>query len=412
MERSFREGGTLGETQGTSASIESDNREQRTPLPVTNVFALPPPQERACQVHLTLTKRDYCRRPLFEANRCYWHSESTKKYDVQAVESYFGAGATLKSAIETEVAGGHSLEMAYLVDAPLGGNLQSRGCNLHKGNLVRANLSDAHLSYSDLRSADFSFAILKNAYLSDCNITGARFVGARLFGTKFRGNTFSNVVGLTRENFKGLRWGWWPTYQILEDYPVQCEPVYRSLAVHFSSNGLVDDASWAAYRSCLMRHRLLKERLSGSKILADELVSAMLTEPEQIHTLLNSFPGIVPRRVPFRLRAARIMSFMEWLKSCVLWLLMGYGEKPLRVLFNAILTILLYAIAYKTFGAISDNSFISCLYFSAITFTTVGYGDLTPHGGFRLVAASEALAGIFLCGLFLFCLGRRSVGRG
>jgi hypothetical protein len=51
------------------------------------------------------------------------------------------------------------------------------------------------------------------------------------------------------------------------------------------------------------------------------------------------------------------------------------------------------------------SSFIKCfaesLYFSIITFTTVGYGDLAPLGWGRLVAASEALAGLCLTALLI-----------
>jgi voltage-gated potassium channel Kch len=38
----------------------------------------------------------------------------------------------------------------------------------------------------------------------------------------------------------------------------------------------------------------------------------------------------------------------------------------------------------------------TALYLSVVTFTTLGYGDLAPRQEFRLVAASEALAGILL----------------
>ena len=38
----------------------------------------------------------------------------------------------------------------------------------------------------------------------------------------------------------------------------------------------------------------------------------------------------------------------------------------------------------------------SLFYYSAITFTTVGYGDITPIGDIRLFAAVEALTGMVL----------------
>jgi hypothetical protein len=43
-------------------------------------------------------------------------------------------------------------------------------------------------------------------------------------------------------------------------------------------------------------------------------------------------------------------------------------------------------------------SFTNCLYFSAETFTSLGFGDLTPVGPVRLLAGLEALNGLTLIG--------------
>lgn len=43
-------------------------------------------------------------------------------------------------------------------------------------------------------------------------------------------------------------------------------------------------------------------------------------------------------------------------------------------------------------------SFINCLYFSAETYTSLGFGDLTPAGPVRLLAGVEALNGLLLIG--------------
>jgi hypothetical protein len=42
--------------------------------------------------------------------------------------------------------------------------------------------------------------------------------------------------------------------------------------------------------------------------------------------------------------------------------------------------------------------FTRCLYFSAETYTTLGYGDVLPHGDLRLLAGVEALNGMLLIG--------------
>jgi len=356
----------------------------------------------ACPKYLLVQEVNYCGRKLFEgSDYCYWHTQSKVKYLPESIGKYFGESLTLGQALAKEIAEGRSLESAYLVGAPLGGRWSVPGCDLKGGKFHRANFSGAHLSYSDLEGANFSYANLEGARLSECEIAGVRFVGARLFGTKFRDNNFVGVIGLTMENFRGLKWGWLPTYRMLEEYPTQCESMYRKLATYFSSEGLLDDASWAAYRACLMRHRLLSKRVCPSNLWATELLdSAIYEKPEKL------------RIFPFRKYGMPWMvGVSAWCRSLLLGIVMGYGEKPLRVVANAVCAVLAYAAIYYFLGAITDKTFLGSLYFSMITFTTLGYGDIVPHGSMRLVAASEALVGILLSGLFIFCLGRRSVGR-
>ena len=53
----------------------------------------------------------------------------------------------------------------------------------------------------------------------------------------------------------------------------------------------------------------------------------------------------------------------------------------------------------------------SALYFSAVTYTTTGYGDLVLPESWRLVGAIEALTGILMCGwstgFFFLIVSRR-----
>lgn len=44
----------------------------------------------------------------------------------------------------------------------------------------------------------------------------------------------------------------------------------------------------------------------------------------------------------------------------------------------------------------SGTGYLDDLYFSAVSYTTVGYGDLIPNGPLRIFAAIEALAGLVL----------------
>jgi hypothetical protein len=58
--------------------------------------------------------------------------------------------------------------------------------------------------------------------------------------------------------------------------------------------------------------------------------------------------------------------------------------------------IAVWAVAYTAMGAMPDIQ--SGVYFSAVTYTTTGYGDLVLPPSWRLVGAVEALTGILLAG--------------
>jgi hypothetical protein len=85
--------------------------------------------------------------------------------------------------------------------------------------------------------------------------------------------------------------------------------------------------------------------------------------------------------------------------------------KLIIVIFSAFFAhaaeIVLYAVAiyvlvrYLGVGALGDASRFSltqCLYFSAETYSSLGYGDVVPGGDLRLLAGAEVLNGLLLIG--------------
>lgn len=68
------------------------------------------------------------------------------------------------------------------------------------------------------------------------------------------------------------------------------------------------------------------------------------------------------------------------------------------VAINAAIAIVMFAKMYQSLGLISPDGrtvddFLSCLYFSLVTWTTLGYGDFQPSSSARAFAATEALLG-------------------
>ena len=66
-------------------------------------------------------------------------------------------------------------------------------------------------------------------------------------------------------------------------------------------------------------------------------------------------------------------------------------------IFVHLIEITLWALFYAWKKGMPD--FPSALYFSSVTYTTTGYGDLVLPKEWRLVGGVEALTGILMCGL-------------
>ena len=79
-----------------------------------------------------------------------------------------------------------------------------------------------------------------------------------------------------------------------------------------------------------------------------------------------------------------------------------------------VVEITLWAAIYVLARAMPDLP--SAVYFSAVTYTTTGYGDLVLPPDWRLIGAVEALTGILMCGWstgFFFAVASRMFsGRG
>lgn len=102
------------------------------------------------------------------------------------------------------------------------------------------------------------------------------------------------------------------------------------------------------------------------------------------------------------IHAIGVTSAVRWLRSPIsaqrhfwLWTRLFIGLAAWIVLLHMI-EITAWALYYVVKGAIPDLQ--SALYFSAVTYTTTGYGDIVLPEDWRLLGAVEALTGILMCG--------------
>jgi hypothetical protein len=108
--------------------------------------------------------------------------------------------------------------------------------------------------------------------------------------------------------------------------------------------------------------------------------------------------------VSFALRRPRFIVTRIWPRARLFVRLAAF------IIFLHLIEIAIWGVFYFWAGAITELP--SSLYFSAVTYTTTGYGDLVLPPEWRLVGAVEALTGILMCGWstgFFFAIVERMI---
>lgn len=123
-----------------------------------------------------------------------------------------------------------------------------------------------------------------------------------------------------------------------------------------------------------------------------------------------------------------IVNLARYLALRFLRVLCGYGERPQNVVLSGLFTVLVFSPLYMLNGInINGNvidykvdlftipsfnndfllDILNSLYFSMITFTTLGYGDASPIGFSKLFSSIESFFGAIFISLFIFTLARQ-----
>jgi hypothetical protein len=97
-----------------------------------------------------------------------------------------------------------------------------------------------------------------------------------------------------------------------------------------------------------------------------------------------------------------------------------YATSPVRVLISIFMVYGFYSMLYVLFE-LTNHGQISCIvedvdawekildsfYFSAVTFLTIGYGECTPTGFFKIIAPVEGWSGVFMMSYFTVAFVRK-----
>ncbi|QLG49121.1 pentapeptide repeat-containing protein [Natrinema halophilum] len=319
-----------------------------------------------------------CWRPTWERDdRCLWHTETVVPTTVYE---------------QNPPVPGARLDGANFKGARLNATSFLEGRSLVEADFSNAVLDDADLSEADLRRATFRDVDAHGASFRDANLHDTVFVFADLRSADFRGSRLYRA-GLTdvRINLE-TTFGERPVYETEID---------REASVDGAAER-VESTQWV-YREL---QRLYRENAF----------------PEQANTFYL-------REMDFRRRDAwRTGDYRRAIRLAGSRWIMRYGTSPWRVVAASLLLILVCATLYPLTGGIQEvgtetavtyeiedptetpsrvlgQAYLKSLYFSVITFATLGYGDIQPVAGMaRAIAAAETLLGSLLMALLVFVL--------
>ena len=253
--------------------------------------------------------------------------------------------------------------------------LDLRGLRIEQTQIDKAFLRNVNLRWAIFRDVGFKNARFVGCNLSqvgfdDCYLRRAQFEKCDLVNSRFENCDFSQaVIAESRIDFAGFK---------------NCE-------VGLSNIRFQKEATpRAMVRVC----RSLKLNAMSMGNFAD---AGELTYLEKTYERFGLY---------------RDRAWGRWLFSALQNALWGYGEKPWRLALFMVFNIVLFGSLFHWLDPLPERTWWEHVYFSGITYLTIGYGDLAPHGPVsRLLSVLEGAAGIGTFGMLIAAVTKKVMYR-
>ncbi len=269
------------------------------------------------------------------------------------------SGFDFRSPIEDE--NGFSEQIAIL------SNIHFEGATLKHCNFQDGKLFDCHFEQADLSHAEFKTANINNCSFQESDCTGMNLQG----------------VTLTNCNFSDA---------IIRD--ISLDSIIIDERTTFGN--ILKSEKEKNYHFASIEYKRIKEMYKSSSL----------------HGIADSYhyKEMVAKR-----KISKKNNPLRWLNYIFGDILCKYGTSFVHVILWSLLTILAFGLIYWAGDHLVylsqpvEPSILDSIYFSIVTFTTVGYGDYHVVGAMRFVAGTQALIGSALMALFTVIVARNII---
>ncbi len=335
-----------------------------------------------------------CWRPTWgDTDRCIWHADVAQK-----------PSRELESAAPTV---GDRLDGAIFRDVELSGSDWLAGRTVTDARFVNCNLEETDVSGADLRYSHFEGVDAQSVNLRGSNLEHTEFHRTDLRGADLRGARLHYAVFDNARIAESTNFGNNVVYE--EELLDAEDDEFTSLRVQRELES--DDDRMNRYEAAHWTYKEL-QRLTQENGLTAASRDYYLQQKDVRRREAWEY-GSYPRALA---------------KEAWRWTT-GYGSNPWRVIATAAAVIVVCAVLFPLLGEVHAGTpsgtpakyffdpgmglyynfvvFLHSLYFSVVTFATLGYGDMQPVLiGAQAIAAAEALFGQLLMALLVFVMTR------